>query len=123
MPDQPESGLVSPCLTGLEVPLLRNANALKLVEKYWLDGALAEESGYFSTAATSVRAKYWLYGALAEESGYFSLERDIINSRNTKEMRSEAEHFERRSEAEPCSGPSQVLLLKLVINCHLTFIV
>ena len=59
MPDQPESGLVSPCLTGLEVPLLRNANDLKLVEKYWLDAALAEESGYLSTAATSVRGKYW----------------------------------------------------------------
>ena len=93
------------------------------MEKYWPDGALAEEGGFFSTGVTSVREKYWLDGALAEESGYFALERESINSRNTEEMRSVAEHFERRSAAEPCSGPSQVLLYIFVINCHLTFIV
>jgi hypothetical protein len=35
-------------------------NIGKLVEKYWLDGALAEESGYFSTGVAIVVEKYWL---------------------------------------------------------------
>jgi uncharacterized lipoprotein YddW (UPF0748 family) len=62
--DQPESGLVSPWLSALE--------RIKIVEKYWLDGAFAEASGYFSTDVASVVEKYWHDGALAEECGYFA---------------------------------------------------